>query len=675
MQPILIRPAMIVIPILMATLAMPAARAGEVPYGHKDFYPSPERPVGFRGDGNGAFPGATPVISFREGDVTQIEMEVALWGDAGGNQLGTFKKTKVPVLANDKRVNVVWKTEMPGFSNSSPIVVGDRVFCMADPYTLVCVDIPTGKILWQRDINPLELQGLPKEQCERCTELMEITWAVHSIEGALLGNYGHLGEKEFTESLRASLRERYALLHKLALQAVERDPAKEFGAQELLTKVEEIQKVIEAEPLGPKDQSAGEALVKRLGKMALHMCIEGPIRKRFGIYVKDHWAGMVNHEFPTPVSDGARVCVSLGQGQVAAYDLSGNRLWAKHFPVKKPRDFNRCMHCPSPLLIGNVLVVQQFEALVGLNKATGEVLWQNPDITTKASFNMGTSRHVRVGTGAGARDLICTTFGDVVDANTGKVLANVVEKTPWTRWDVAPPVMATPGGVVFWRDQSVNENVLYSVSLDPTGQVQTKKIAALTTRPGTNIGGHALILDGDRLICTRGWALYDMTTGNMSLVTPIQKERVRFEGVGAILAGQYVIGRQKGNDDDNLRNRADELLFTDYAVVDLTDAAKPKVIQNQNILGGFHKPHVRHIEKWLPELDQKGWVTRTSRPAKAMWAMMGVPPNWGFSSPAAQGNRLFLRSHSHLYCIGDPNVPYDWNPASRPQDISQSLAK
>jgi hypothetical protein len=34
---------------------------------------------------------------------------------------------------------------------------------------------------------------------------------------------------------------------------------------------------------------------------------------------------------------------------------------------------------------------------------------------------------------------------------------------------------------------------------------------------------------------------------------------------------------------------------------------------------------------------------------------------------------LFIRSVSHLYCIGDPNESYNWNPASRPRKISQTL--
>ena len=35
------------------------ACAAEVPMGHRDFYPSEERPVGWRGDGTGVFPGGT----------------------------------------------------------------------------------------------------------------------------------------------------------------------------------------------------------------------------------------------------------------------------------------------------------------------------------------------------------------------------------------------------------------------------------------------------------------------------------------------------------------------------------------------------------------------------------------------------------------------------------------
>ena len=47
--------------------------------------------------------------------------------------------------------NVVWATPMPGWSNSSPVISGDRLFVCSEPATLLCVGLGDGQILWQRD--------------------------------------------------------------------------------------------------------------------------------------------------------------------------------------------------------------------------------------------------------------------------------------------------------------------------------------------------------------------------------------------------------------------------------------------------------------------------------------------------------------------------------------------
>ncbi|HND55632.1 MAG TPA: PQQ-binding-like beta-propeller repeat protein, partial [Pirellulaceae bacterium] len=52
--------------------------------------------------------------------------------------------------------NIAWKTELPGRSTSTPIIVADRLFAMAEPDELVCVDKTSGKILWVRQINHYE---------------------------------------------------------------------------------------------------------------------------------------------------------------------------------------------------------------------------------------------------------------------------------------------------------------------------------------------------------------------------------------------------------------------------------------------------------------------------------------------------------------------------------------
>ena len=70
-------------------------------------------PVGWRGDGSGRYPSATPVMKW------------------------------------STKENVLWKTEV-GAGASSPVVVGERVFITAEPDLLVCVDAGTGKELWRK---------------------------------------------------------------------------------------------------------------------------------------------------------------------------------------------------------------------------------------------------------------------------------------------------------------------------------------------------------------------------------------------------------------------------------------------------------------------------------------------------------------------------------------------
>ena len=52
-----------------------------------------------------------------------------------------------PDVAYDSK-NIAWMTELPARSTSTPIIVGDRIFLMAEPDELVCLDKATGKILW-----------------------------------------------------------------------------------------------------------------------------------------------------------------------------------------------------------------------------------------------------------------------------------------------------------------------------------------------------------------------------------------------------------------------------------------------------------------------------------------------------------------------------------------------
>jgi outer membrane protein assembly factor BamB len=49
--------------------------------------------------------------------------------------------------------NIVWMTPLPGRSTSTPIIVGDRIFVMAEPDELLCLDKHSGRRLWSAAIN------------------------------------------------------------------------------------------------------------------------------------------------------------------------------------------------------------------------------------------------------------------------------------------------------------------------------------------------------------------------------------------------------------------------------------------------------------------------------------------------------------------------------------------
>jgi outer membrane protein assembly factor BamB len=72
----------------------------------------------------------------------------------GPNGTGTASDKNVPVkfAPND---GILWKLELPGLGNSSPVIWGDRLFLQAAPRdglqrVVFCVSIKEGKILWER---------------------------------------------------------------------------------------------------------------------------------------------------------------------------------------------------------------------------------------------------------------------------------------------------------------------------------------------------------------------------------------------------------------------------------------------------------------------------------------------------------------------------------------------
>jgi hypothetical protein len=113
--------------------------AEPVPYGHPDFYPSPDRPLGWRGDGAGAWPGAEGITSWN------AETPSTSSGQAGEG--------------------IVWKATLPGAGMAQPLVAGEKVFVTVDPNLLVCLNVHDGTSLWQTAID--HTAAMPPEQAAK----------------------------------------------------------------------------------------------------------------------------------------------------------------------------------------------------------------------------------------------------------------------------------------------------------------------------------------------------------------------------------------------------------------------------------------------------------------------------------------------------------------------------
>jgi len=100
-----------------------AARAGDAPAAWS----------GFRGDGLGRYPDATPPLE---------------WD-------GETKK------------NILWCVPVGANPFSSPTLAGGRVFLISEPAQLVCVDAETGKVLWEKSNGFADLPAATEEKPAR----------------------------------------------------------------------------------------------------------------------------------------------------------------------------------------------------------------------------------------------------------------------------------------------------------------------------------------------------------------------------------------------------------------------------------------------------------------------------------------------------------------------------
>jgi len=253
-----------------------------------------------------------------------------------GDGLGVYPDARPPVKWSATE-NVLWKTPLPGKSNASPILVGDRILICAEPSTLLCVSAKDGQVLWSSSTTYAD--AVPENERQKAMA----------------------------------------------------DQAK---AEEVCRKLKELEaaQAEATEALGKTPEDA--ALKAKLAKLEGENKVAAEALKALAFYVLPKTSDDTGYSTPTPTSNGKRVYIAFGTGVVTCYDLEGRRQWARRLQTQ-PTQYSepRLYGVPeSPLLAGNLLLVH-FLKLTALAPTTGKTVWE-----ADADVHFASPVRVRVGT-------------------------------------------------------------------------------------------------------------------------------------------------------------------------------------------------------------------------------------------------------------------------------------
>jgi hypothetical protein len=619
--------------------------AEPLPYGHKDFVPTPERPVYFR-QTYGNYPGATPPLEWWEGTPVQVDMKVA----TGGFPLGPARVTKVATFADTKSKNILWKMPVPGWSLSHPIVVGKRVFAVGEPDFVTCWDLDTGKQLWQRRIMPLLCDGLSEEKAAAGQKVLDLARAVFYIgsswphaghqPGNLFGGWNRDGTPANPDHA-AFVAEKKAMAQKLLDAFVPHRPAVDaFGNAALLTALDKDLEILRRFQ-AVTDLEALKGLMKE-GKRPTSLI--DACRQVLGVDIGGAWWGYVGTADSTLASDGQRIYGVFDQGQVFALDLDGNIVWLQR---EKGRHDNRGSFHRSPLLCGDLLLVRSLNhkgnirPLRALDVKTGQVRWE----AALAGSNYTVPRLMRL-PGADGKS-VDVLIGD--DGQTDNQGLAVLRVSDGKILGCLPPqdagrgaLMAVFGQQVTWcsiHDRGGGPNCSYHLKLEGADTLVAEKVFVFEGKERVfgqqefpTVTGTVWLCPGD----SRGSVLRDGTAGALISKVPAASS------IG-VVAGHYLIISAGDDNDPWARKRDDRMASGSFTVIDIKDPAKPVVVSKNNLLGYKEPPADLIVSTYFKNFDPFDFAG-CYRGSASYFMMMG--------GPVPAGDKLLIQSSAFMYCIG-----------------------
>jgi hypothetical protein len=517
------------------------------------------------------------------------------------------------------------------------------------------VDANTGKMLWQHRVLPLELDGKSPEEAARVQEVIDVATAFAMLtHGASM--FFAMPTKDGAPLIE-KLTERLPAWRKIVADA-DNDPGLLAAFDKAATAV------------------AGRAKIEDAALKQTRQEIEEFIQlvqKRYRVMVSPQWYGYNGHANATPCSDGTLVYVAFGRGQVAAYDLDGRRVWGRRFDKWSNERFGGLNL--SPHLCDGVLIAKDLSNVTwhGLDAKTGKTLWSRPEAAV-GSYYYQTALVVTLTAPDGKpkrvviypRDLSIRRATD--DAALGQ-LPRLVKKG-----EIEGGIhhLLAQGDLVWRGMHHIDEAAGFRLRLVADDRVEVTPVwENKTMRCHWPFHTGAL-----SIIIGQSGNLYSFATGE----SVAQLKEGRGLSSSSSVIGNLLFGASEANNGNNTWWRGprpdgggqggegrptDRKAMVRFKLINLTDPKAPKTVSERNLLQEPGPAADIHVERFFAGLDPFLFAGCYHGSASFFGCVMG--------GPAASGNRVFIQSATHLRCIGDPAVQYDWNPASRPAHITSAL--
>jgi outer membrane protein assembly factor BamB len=641
-----------------------------VPLGHPDFYPSHERPIGWRGDRTGAFPGATG-----------SDMWDAVTPSTGAGQAGE---------------NIAWKVNTPGAGYSQPIVAGEKVFVTCDPNLLVCYSVHDGKELWRTAIDHTSAMD---------PETREKARAEIKYFGELTVKRGRWSSE--CEALGLLVQEAGGDMKAIWKQSPKhRTLIKPEATGEIAKLLEDVKIKALWERLYAEQEEFGLSYTNNDHGAIWTKEIWNRVKNAnllYDIWFDCRWEGYCTYSWPTPCSDGEFVYVTTCNNAVAAVSVADGSIkwlvWDHMGNAKgeRPTAWDETgvgtRYANSPVLYRDFLVVNQDSHVRAYSKTTGKKIWElwNPYGARKAEL---AKRGPTVDAWAESRgdmdkldwNQVCTERwkegkGGFFNAGSRAVPeANSpgVAEVPLPDGSILPVV--ADGSLFLYRleDGKVLRSdmpMAHNSSVVVAGNTLMKNcestyIVRLTAKDRDTIETHFVHYikgSGNKAVSgmendpNKIWAGKDTTVyhdgywylvgaggekaaGNATVQMSVKDGSWQAFPMIRCAGGNpsfVMIGRRlydfSGfdlNEGFNLRHDVKGVGSAEY--IDLDSAKKTVVIPNAL------------VDRRIAEDDAYAFRYAYMRPGN----------DGTSSSPYAQANRIFMRTKGILYCIGDPKTPF-----------------